>query len=245
MPNPIKVKATVDKIISVSHKVYKLLLRTSGRKQRFHPGQFLHLAIDDYDPMGGFWPDSRVFSIASSPSSQLIEIIYSVKGSFTARMENELMVSSQVWLKLPYGDFIINNFINEGNNQVVIIAGGTGISPFIPFFSNLNDFYSYSKIYLFWGVKSPEVFSIGDSIFSHDSKSALNLHLFSETEDTTQNAYSYNIGMLQGDLIINAITNREDKIYFISGPPEMITYFKEFLIDAGITESKIIIDNWE
>ena len=32
----------------------------------FKPGQFLHLALDAFEP-GGFWPESRVFSIASAP----------------------------------------------------------------------------------------------------------------------------------------------------------------------------------
>ena len=36
---------------------------------RFTPGQFLHLALDPYDA-DGFWPDSRVFSIASSPDAR-------------------------------------------------------------------------------------------------------------------------------------------------------------------------------
>ena len=42
---------------------------SSCRRRRcplFKPGQFLHLAIDPYDG-AGFWPESRVFSIASSP----------------------------------------------------------------------------------------------------------------------------------------------------------------------------------
>ncbi len=50
----------------------------------------MHLALDRYDP-GGFWPDSRVFSIASSPvERQRLTITYAVKGAFTTRMEREL-----------------------------------------------------------------------------------------------------------------------------------------------------------
>jgi len=47
-------------------------------------------------------------------------------------MEKELEIGREVWIKFPYGDFIIDTFVNPGDN-LVLIAGGTGISPFIPF----------------------------------------------------------------------------------------------------------------
>ena len=74
---------------------------------RFAPGQFLHLALDDYHP-SDFWPESRVFSIASSPTErETLRITYAVKGVFTTRMEAELAPGRQVWVKLPYGEFCV------------------------------------------------------------------------------------------------------------------------------------------
>ena len=92
---------------------------------RFTPGQFLHLALDPYDA-DGFWPDSRVFSIASSPVARTnLSITYAVKGAFTTRMERELIVGAVVWVKLPYGEFVIDQ-----SRDAVLFAGGTGVTAF-------------------------------------------------------------------------------------------------------------------
>jgi NAD(P)H-flavin reductase len=101
-----------------------------GRVPLAKPGQFLHLTVDVYDPTGGFWPESRVFSIASAPGASEISIVYSVKGQYTKRMERVLAPGYEVWLKLPYGDFIVESAI-EKDQDIVLIAGGTGLSPFL------------------------------------------------------------------------------------------------------------------
>jgi len=78
--------------------VYTVDLEPSMHVPYFTPGQFLHLALDPYEP-DGFWPDSRVFSIASSPDERsLLSITYAVKGAFTTRMERDLTVGSTAWV---------------------------------------------------------------------------------------------------------------------------------------------------
>ena len=61
-------------------RVYTLALRPERPVPRFRAGQFLHLALDPYDPTG-FWPESRVFSIASPPAQRdSVRITYAVHG---------------------------------------------------------------------------------------------------------------------------------------------------------------------
>ena len=64
---PQKIPCKVEEIIPHGERVYTVLLRPMARVPRFAAGQFLHLALDPFRP-GDFWPDSRCFSIASSPS---------------------------------------------------------------------------------------------------------------------------------------------------------------------------------
>ena len=63
-----KLNCVVEQVIDHGERVYTLALRPERPVPRFRPGQFLHLALDPYDP-SGFWPESRVFSIASPPRS--------------------------------------------------------------------------------------------------------------------------------------------------------------------------------
>src|SRR5689334_281529 len=104
-----KLACVVERIADHGEHVYTLTLRPERPVPRFRAGQFLHLALDPYDPTG-FWPDSRVFSIASAPDDrEVARITYAVHGRFTARMESEIKPGGQVWIKLPYGDFVIDS----------------------------------------------------------------------------------------------------------------------------------------
>jgi len=82
-----KLACVVEQVIAHGERVYTLVLRPERRVPRFRPGQFLHLAVDAYDPTG-FWPESRAFSIASAPEERdAIRLTYAVHGRFTARLE--------------------------------------------------------------------------------------------------------------------------------------------------------------
>ena len=141
----------VDRIIAHGEHVYTLHLRPETQVPQFRPGQFLHLALDDYDP-SGFWPESRVFSIASSPKSRdHLCIVYSVRGRYTARMESELAVGRCVWVKLPYGEFTIDPGLDA-----VLLAGGTGITAFTAFLEALTPAHGH-QVYLGYGARRPEL----------------------------------------------------------------------------------------
>ena len=151
MGNPIKVKSIVKSISSYGNQVYKVVLTGEKKFPRFKAGQFMHLTLEDFDPTTGFWPESRVFSIAScSAERSEVTIVYSVKGVYTRKMEQELKEGGSVWLKAPYGEFIIANHIKDGETAV-LIAGGTGVSPFIPFLEELPDSI---KVNLNYGLRS-------------------------------------------------------------------------------------------
>ena len=92
MSMPRKVRCTVESITDHGGRVYTVDLVPASSVPAFRPGQFLHLTVDDYDP-ASFWPESRVFSIASSPRDRRrLRLCYSVKGRYTAKMEQALAV---------------------------------------------------------------------------------------------------------------------------------------------------------
>ena len=165
MATPQKFRCRINKITDNGDHVYTIDLAPERPVSRFKPGQFLHLTLDDYDP-SGFWPESRVFSIASSPAQRNnLRISYSVKGRYTARMEKELQEGRMVWVKLPYGDLVIRD-----ENNVVLLAGGTGITALSAFIDGLtNEFHN--NIFLAYGARKPELLLYRDLI---DAKAGTN-----------------------------------------------------------------------
>jgi NAD(P)H-flavin reductase len=225
MPNPIKLKCRVREIISYGEGIYQVFF-DSDREIKFKPGQFLHLTLDEYDYSSGYWPESRVFSIASLPGSREIEIVYSVKGVYTKRMSDELKEGREVWVKLPYGDFIIENYVRE-DEVVFLIAGGTGISPFISFLKkNVNNLKF--KIHLYYGIRGEK------------------FYLYREFLESIRNKIDLKVivGMMDIDKVVEEIKIYDRSKYFISGPPLMIENFKNKFLLNGIRNERIIIDEW-
>ncbi len=124
MANLQKLKAKVKVIVSYGKHVYKVVFELEKKFPRFKAGQFLHLTVDNFDPTTGFWPESRVFSIAfCSEYRKEVSIVYSVKGVYTKKMEKTLGIGTSAWLKAPYGEFIIGNYLEEGQTAVLIAVG--------------------------------------------------------------------------------------------------------------------------
>src|SRR6266446_3893063 len=103
MRPPRKIRCSWASLTHHRRRAYRPELGPGNRLPPFRAGQFLHLTVDDYDP-SGFWPESRVFSIASSPAERRrIRICFAVKGRYTTKMEEAVKRSKEVWIKLPYG----------------------------------------------------------------------------------------------------------------------------------------------
>jgi ferredoxin-NADP reductase len=205
----------------------------------------LHLALDAYDP-SGFWPESRVFSIANSPlQTDRLRISYSVRGRFTARMEKELVEGGQVWVKLPYGEFVVDN-----TGDVVLFAGGTGITAFTAFLDGLTPDFRHA-LYLAYGARIRSLLIYRDLVQQRaQTVPSLHASYFVEKDTETRLALKEtdepdNIGRLSVAAIWPKIQRPREATYYISGPPSMLQVISQDLRSMGIGAEAIKIDAWE
>ena len=242
MAAPRKAEAVVTGISKFEGNI-TLYTLTTEIVCRFKPGQFLHLAIDPYDPSFN-WPDSRVFSIANAPvGGNEIEILISPKGIFTQRMIREITIGTHIWIKLPYGIF---NFDASANKNVVLIAGGTGISPFLSFLrSLLKSPVSFQSIDLFYGVRTPDLI-IFNSILAECENVLNNFHYKVYCENTGNRSDPFiTKGALPVEEIVKQTCSMTDLLYYLSGPATMIGAFENELHRNSISKEQIFYDRWE
>lgn len=226
------VKKYRSEVVSVENPVAGIrtvALRPLEKAYKYNPGQFLHLALDEYDPAGP-WPESRCFSMQSSPDEELIKITFAAKGKFTERMALELAAGKVIHVKLPYGDLFQGE--QEGKKSV-FVAGGTGITPFLSLFTS-RAFAAYPEPRLYLGVRD----------LSH--------HLYAadlEKARTVNPSFGFTLlnEEKEGRLDIRNILkeNGPAAVYFISGPPVMIKNFKNSLAADGVPAENIRTDDWE
>lgn len=241
MSVPRKVKAVVIDLKRYRDNITLYRLNPE-LKVKFKPGQFLHLALDDYDPSYN-WPESRVFSMANAPGKEFLDVLVSPKGNFTKRMINEISVNKQVWLKLPYGTF---NFRGSTGKDVILIAGGTGISPFISFLEDLMESSDeYRSINLFYGVREQGLIIYEESLEKYQQRiKNFKYRLFCENINN-ETALSLEHGMLPVRELVDQTIIYIDPVYYLSGPKPMIESFEKELKDKSIPPDRIFYDKWE
>jgi ferredoxin-NADP reductase len=160
-------------------------------------------------------------------------------------MEKELAEGNIVWVKLPYGDFIIDE-----KKDIVLIAGGTGITAFTAFIDSLKPDFSKS-IYLFYGVRKREFLLYQDMIMekllSVPKMSAAYFieDVGSDMADSGEGKPGAYKGMIELERIWQCLENAGNAVFYLSGPPVMLFALSKELSLKGIDKNSIRIDAWE
>ena len=248
MATPRKLRCRVSRTTDHGDHVYTVdLIPTPDSRLStlpgFRPGQFLHLALDDYDP-SQFWPESRVFSIANPPSTLPLRISYSVRGRYTARMEKELAPGRQVWVKLPYGEFVVSS-----TQPSALLAGGTGITAFTAFIAGMKPDHS-QPVFLAYGARTPELLIYRDMVERQAAAvPSFRCALFSESADSRLSPLASRFSLLAGRVSVASVwpllTAPADTAFFVSGPPAMLESVTSDLRSRGVKPGTIHTDAWE
>ncbi len=235
MANPVKIRATVASVVKHTDSVVSYDFVPQGRVPKFRAGQFLHIALDKYHP-DAQWPESRVFSIASSPSvrREKLSVTVSVKGPFTERIFQTLEEGTECWLKLPYGEFLF-----PSDKHLILIAGGVGITPYLSLLQQMLEEKSEQKVWIYYGVRSVEHYLFGELL----SRCEAVLPHFRKRVCCEDSSVFDHQGMLDINDIFVSLP--ENVLFYLSGPFAMITSFKDRLRELGVVRQSIRVDDWE
>jgi toluene monooxygenase electron transfer component len=151
-------------------------------------------------------------------------------------MEAELSRGREVWVKMPYGEFVI-----EPRGEIVLLAGGTGITAFTAFLEQLSGSEPCSVL-LAYGVRHK-----GLLIYRHlleqcaARTSALTTLYFLEQSTDTMAV----TGRVSVEPVWSLLRSPLEASYFIAGPPLMLKALEADLRDRNVRPDAIHIDAWE
>ncbi len=239
MGTPIRFPAMVQGISRHGEDVATYEFSYCGKRPRYKAGQFIHLALDAYDP-AKHWPESRVFSIANGTANkEFIRLTIAAKGAFTRRILKELTIGSSVWMKGPYGEFVVKE---DSRHEIVLIAGGTGISPFIAFLEDALVKGIEGVVRLHYGVREPALLTFRD-VADTCSKKFRDFHVNYYVERDGHD------GMIHGRIDLHHVCQElediSNAVFYLCGPVEMIKLFTTRLrSEFKVLEENIRIDDW-
>ena len=222
-----------SKIINVRHEsadMYSLVIKPGGAYKAFTAGQYIELTV----VRDGAWV-SRYFSVSSSPAyfkrTGLIEVSIRTqeKGRITPWLSTALKKGSIVNLTQAKGEFVLPE---EHNKNLVMIAGGSGITPMRSMLQQLasSDTPVKRDVTLLFYARSAEHF-----LFEKELKAieADNNWLNIAFIDSDKSGFFSDQHLLQ--FCPNAI---EQELY-ICGPSPMITAVRKSLKDVGFSHDQI------
>ena len=238
---------TVIKVTRYGEALLELNVMATGKFPHCKPGQFFHLAVDEYDP-SSFWPESRAFSIADKNDSGEFGFLISRAGYFAERLWEELDLGRILWLKGPYGELDMDLSDVPEQADVMFIAAGSGISPFPSLIEALllAGRSDSTFVHLLYSARSMELLAKRDyfEALSLRASGQFNARYFITRKETTQSPGNLTNRRMTSEDAISLIRPNVSAHFFLSGPAPLVTKFREDLQEAGIESASIHFDDW-
>jgi len=217
--HPAGIKLCVSKIINetVSTKTIRLTA-VNGYLPPFQAGQYISLSMEVDKVRTG-----RAYSISSSPSQTGYYDI-TVRRVPDGRVSNYLLDKIKVGDFLessgPEGHFHYNPILHQ--DELVCLAGGSGITPFMSMIREITDRGLQRKINLFYGSQS-----LDDMIFhkelSQISDQFSNINYIPVVENP-DSEYKGKTGFITAQVIKESLGDIKGKSFFICGPQGMYKF---------------------
>ncbi len=210
----------------------------------FQPGQYLSVkATVPGDAPAGASRTSRAYTIASAPREAegkdgFYEITVRRKpgGFVSPHIFDTWAKGTEVTATGPHGEFCWSPLRDTG--EVVALAGGTGITPFLSMMRQWAQDGQGRKLTLLYGCKDPS-----DELFSEETDELCLRHpdLFRRA-NTYERLNGGKAGLRQGFLdaafIREHVPDPESKTYFICGPTVMYRFLRGEFEKLGQLERK-------
>ncbi|MFO7660996.1 MAG: ferric reductase-like transmembrane domain-containing protein [Chloroflexota bacterium] len=213
-----------------------LVIRPDGHDGvQFMPGQFAWLTIN----RPPFALRQHPFSFASSAESpERLEFTVGELGDFTSSI-SQLPLDSTVYLDGPHGTFSIDRHDGPG---YVFIAGGVGSPPMLSMLRTMADRGNPKPAWLFYGNPTWEEVAYSDDLKSLEQRLTLKVvHVLEEPPE----GWEGETGFIDAELLDRYLpANRADLIYFVCGPPPMITAVMEALEELDLPLNHIITEQY-
>lgn len=146
---PLKKRFVVDQVREAGRDAYSVEVKPyKGEAAGFMPGQFVFIT-----PLSNAVPgEEHPFTIASTPSRpDSYQFVIRALGDWTRRTK-DLRSGEHVFIDGPYGLFSL--MTPSGNEPLIMIAGGIGITPMLSMLRYLADTDDQRKILLIWSNRT-------------------------------------------------------------------------------------------
>jgi ferredoxin-NADP reductase len=202
----------------------------------FEAGQFFNftlLSLDETDLQG----NTRALSIASAPHERNLMVAMRLRATAFKRTLNSLPLGAELLLQGPFGAMTLPR---NTTRPAVLLAGGIGITPFRSLIRNAAESPSPRRLFLFYSVRVPEEAAFLEELQEMEQCKMRYKFICTVTQsEKSRMSWRGETGRISIQMLSKWIPDLSLPIYYIAGPPAMVTGVRRMLIGAGVAEEDI------
>ncbi len=214
---------TIERVVAEANDVYSVYV--SGRdieRFSFEPGQYSTWWI-----LGpGMWWQSHPFSFSGVPGQRTLRFTVKAKGDFNSQIAG-VRPGTRVIIDGPRGSFTTSRAYGAGN--VVLIAGGIGITPYMSGIQTLLN--QGKKVTLLYAVRTRGDIAFTDELIAME-KRGLRIRVYAQENGSTVDESAL------------APLIKDNTVMYICGPDGMSRGLTRTLKQLGMPKNNIITERF-
>lgn len=225
-------RARIDHIVKHSPLLWTYYLVPEA-SFRFTPGEYTEMYLPHSNPDSR--GEHRKFSIASSPTEELLAILVTfaeINGSSFKTALRAAKSGNVVHLSETMGDFVLPKLQSI---PLAFVAAGSGISPVLSMAAWIRDKQEQRPLQVIHAVSDERTLLGSELLTSQVSQ-------YTPVITRPSQNWKGQSGRLSADRIIQITGEPKSKRFYLAGPEQAVIELKKDLIQLGIERDNILTD---
>jgi NAD(P)H-flavin reductase len=203
----------------------------------FIPGQYCLVSFINQSK----YPEGqKPFTFANSPTEkEFIELAVKKMGKFTTALHS---LEKREKIRIEGPKEAVLEF-KESEKDIIFLAGGSGITPFMSILRYSIDKNLPKNFTLIFSNRAE-----GDIIYQEELEEMNkkdNIQVINTLTQEHPDGWDGESGRIDSEMIKKYWNGEKNEIYYICGPPPMVTDMRKILSSLGIEEKQIRFEDWQ
>jgi ferredoxin-NADP reductase len=207
----------------------------------FKAGQFIEVTLInplETDAEGS----TRAFSIASAPHEDFLLVATRMRDTAFKRVLAAMELGATVRIEGPFGDLVLHN---NPARAAVLLAGGIGITPFRSIVLRAAREKLPHHIVLFYSNRRPEDAPFLEELRNIETQNPNYRFVGTITEpEKSRHPWRGETGFITADMLSRHAKDVVSPVYYIAGPPAMVSGLRAMLNGKGVDDDDIRIEEF-
>jgi ferredoxin-NADP reductase len=181
--------------------------------------------------------NTRGFSLANAPYEDELMFATRMRDTAFKRVLRAMEIGTELGLDAPYGSFTLHN---NPRIPAVFLTGGIGVTPVRSIVLQAAHDNLPHKIFLFDSNRRPKDSAFLDELKDAQKKNPNYTFVGTMTEmENSDQKWDGETGYITKAMLLKYIGDLLLPIYYVAGPPSMVTAMRRTLNDAGVDDDNI------